>query len=133
MSNSARVAPVLITLDGREIYAGRLRGDGKDTHTMKGNGADMLDKGLDLGEYKKGDYGVLKFVVTADVGYLSAEDFVEVSQARIRWIFSAAKDEAAAPPDTGEIAKNGLYILLILLLLLCVVFYYRYRRLRGNC
>ena len=121
-----------ITLDGRELYAGRLRGDGRDTRTMKVNGADLLYQGLDLGTYEQGGYGVLKFVVTADAGHLTAEDLREVSRANIKWVFYAAKNADEDGPKTGETMRCGLYILLALLLILCAIFYARYRKMRGN-
>ena len=117
-----------ITLDGRALYAGRLRGDGKDTRTMEGNGVDLIGKGLDLGTFKKGDYGVLEFTVTADAGHLSAEDLYESSSAKISWVFYGLKD---APPDdvkTGDNLRRGMYVLLLLLGFLCAVFYIRYRK-----
>jgi hypothetical protein len=123
-----------ITLDGREIYSGRVRGDGGDTRTRKGNGADLLYDGLDLGEFKKGDYGVLRFVITADAGHLSSKDYKVSSEARTRLIFNAVntagKDDRG--PKTGEIVKYGLYFLFLLLIILCLVFYYRLRRMRNR-
>ena len=120
-----------IILDGREFYTGRLRGDGGDTRTMEGNGTDLLRQGLDLGVFGKGEYGVLKFVVTADAGHMSTEDLYEPSTARICWVFHAAKDAVPDPPDTGDMVRYGLYVLLFSLILLCAVLYIRYRNVRG--
>jgi len=120
-----------IILNGREIYAGRLRGDGKDTRTMKGNGIDMLNDKLDLGVYNMGDYGILNFIVTADAGHLATEDFYKASEARIVWTFTAVKDVSPNPPKTGEIIYNTLYVFLLLIIILCAVFYNRYRKLRA--
>ena len=116
-----------ITLDGRELYAGRLRGDGRDTRTMEGNGADLLYQGLELGTYQQGDYGVLKFVVTADAGHLSAEDLREASKASIKWVFYAAKNAEEDGPKTGELVRFGLYILLALLIILCAAILWKGR------
>ena len=124
---------LLLTLDGEEIYAGRLRGDGADTKTMKGNGADLLYEGLALGTFKPGDSAVLRAAVTVDAGHLSTADLTPVSAAKVRWNFEAVKDVEAPPPKTGDIVKYSLYALLFLLMVLCVVFHYRYRKLRGNC
>jgi hypothetical protein len=116
-----------ITLDGREIYSGRVRGDGMDTRTMKGNGADLLYDGLDLGEFKQGDYGILRFVITADGGHLSAEDYKVSSEAKTRFLFNAVNTagKGGTPPKTGENVKYGLYFLLLLLMILCLILRYR--------
>ena len=144
-----------ITLDGREVYAGRLRGDGADTRTMQGNGVNLVTDGLDLGVFEKGDYGVLVFTVTADAGHMSTRDLTESSTANIGWSFSATRDTKVEPtdpvnpmkpepqsitpnpvapkpdaPKTGDVVRGGIYILIISLGVLCVVFYHRYRKLR---
>ena len=119
-----------ITLEGRVLYTGRLRGDGESTRTMEGNGIDLIDEGLDLGVFRKGDYGVLRFVVTADAGHMSAEDLHESSSARITWVFHAVKDAPIDPPKTGDNLRHGMYILLLSLGTLCAVFYNRYRKVR---
>lgn len=117
-----------ITLNGRELYAGRLRGDGEDTYSMQGNGVDLIHDGLDLGLFEKGDYGRLDFVVTADAGFMSAQDLTSASSASIDWVFTAAKNaDTSEGPKTGEAVRNGLYILLLLLVILCAVFYVRYK------
>jgi len=121
-----------ITLDGRELYAGRLRGDGRDTRTMKGNGADLVNQGLDLGEFKKGGYGALQFVVTADAGHMSAQDLTEPSSASINWVFYAVKDAPPDDPKTGDAVRYGSYILLLAIGILCAVFYDRYKKLRKG-
>ena len=121
-----------ITLDGRELYAGRLRGDGGDTRTMKGNGADLINAGLDLGVFKKGDYGALDFVVTADAGHMSTEDLYESSSANIDWVFYAVKDAAPDPPKTGDAVRNSMVILLLALVILSAVFYHRYWQMRRT-
>jgi len=115
-----------ILLDGRVLYAGRLRGDGKNTRTMQGNGVDLINSGLDLGSFPSGGSGKLKFVVTADAGHLSAEDLHESSSANITWVFHAVKaspqdlptfvappattpgkDETTAEPSGEEIILSG--------------------------
>ncbi|MDR2686684.1 MAG: hypothetical protein LBB75_02950 [Oscillospiraceae bacterium] len=119
-----------ITQDGREVYAGRLRGDGKDTHTMKGNGADLVNEGLDLGLFETGGYGSLEFTVTADAAHMSEADLFEPSSANIDWVFVAVKDAAPDPPKTGDAARYGMVILLLALAALIAVFYRRYRQMR---
>ena len=121
-----------ITLDGRELYAGRLRGDGKGTRTMKGNGVDLIRKGLDLGVFGKGGHGTLRFVVTADAAHMSAEDLFSSSSANIGWIFFAAKDAAPDSPQTGDAARCSLVVLLLALLVLSAVFYSRTRQMRKE-
>jgi len=122
-----------ITLDGRVLYTGRLRGDGGDTRTMKGNGIDLINEGLDLGIYRMGDYGTLEFVVTADAGHMSADDLYASSSANIDWVFVAVKDAKTDPPKTGEAFRYSMAVLLLSLLILSAVFYARYRKMRGAC
>jgi len=117
-----------ITLDGRELYAGRLRGDGRNTRRMQGNGVDLVGQGLDLGLYERGDYGVLKFVVTADAGHMSTDDLREQSSARINWVFHAIKDVPPDAPQTGDTARWTMYILLAAAGILSAVFYGRYKK-----
>jgi hypothetical protein len=120
-----------ISLDGTELYSGRLRGDGGDTRGAKGNGVDLINTGVDLGQFKTGDQRVLKFVVKADAGHLSATDLWETSTAKITWVFHAVKNAVPDNPVTGGIARYGLFLLLISLVVLCAVFYMRYRKLKG--
>jgi len=117
-----------ITLDGRALYFGHLRGNGEKTRTMEGNGVDLIGKGLDLGVFKEGDYGILEFTVTADAGHLSAEDLRVSSSARISWVFHAVKDAAPDDAKTGDAARYSMYILLLSLGTLCAVFYIRYKK-----
>jgi len=121
-----------ITLDGRVLYTGRLRGDGGNTRTMQGNGVDLINAGLDLGEFKQGDYGTLDFVVTADAGHLSAKDLSQSSRANIDWVFTAVKDADPDPPPTGDSLRWGLVVVLLALVVLIAVFYDRYRKMRKT-
>ena len=120
-----------IILDGRTYYAGRLRGDGRNTHSMQGNGANLIHPGLDLGVFQKGDYGVLEFVVTTDAGHMTREELSVASSANIDWVFKAVKELPPDAPKTGDALRGGIYILLISLGFLCAVFYKKYRKLRG--
>ena len=122
---------LVITLEGKTLYSGRLRGDGKEACGMPGNGADLIEKGLDLGTYNRGDQKSLKFVIRANTA-LSAGDLAESSSANINWVFHAVKDAPPDPPKTGDAVRNGIYLLLLFILILCAVFYDRYRKLRGN-
>jgi len=120
-----------ISLEGQLLYSGRLRGDGKEAFGMRGNGVDLINRGLDLGVYEKGAQKSLVFVVTANFG-LSAGDLSKVSSANIDWVIHAVKDAPPDPPKTGDALRYGMYILLLATGVLCVVFYDRYKKVRKN-
>ena len=121
-----------ITLEGQTLYSGRLRGDGKKTRTMQGNGVDLIGQGVDLGVYAKGDQKTLHFTVTADAGHMSTADLMEPSSANIDWVIHAIKDAPPDPPKTGDAVRNGMIILLLFIGILCAIFYDRYRNMRRN-
>jgi LPXTG-motif cell wall-anchored protein len=88
-----------LSLDGRQIYDGRVRGD---------EGNDMIRNALELGEYAYGDSGTMVITLTVDK---DMKLFYEKSAADIRWHFYAVKDEPADPPKTGETIRNYLLAL----------------------
>jgi hypothetical protein len=123
-----------VLLNGEPVYEGRLRGDGKPTAVMPGNGVDMIKDGVPLGTYKPGEYSTVTFVVRVDSADLSYERLMEKSVAKIRWNFIAIQTVPVDAPRTGEslfqdlFAHYGLHATALLLLLLLVYVYRRYKK-----
>lgn len=66
-----------LTMDGKTLYDGRMRGDGKPN---------LIDSPLFLGSYRSGDNRALEAVLSTDPDFKVSET---KSTAEIAWIFSA--------------------------------------------
>jgi len=94
-----------LTLDGRIIYGGRLRGNG---------GVDMTTNALDLGTFEGGKESALDIVlkVPADL-----PQKYTVSEALHRWVFTAKQDpeqpkRPGGSPKMGDIVRWVGYVLI---------------------
>jgi hypothetical protein len=125
-----------IDYEGQRLYTGRILGDGGATHTMPGNGSDMINQGIDLGIFRVGDQKSITFSVTVDAGFMSAYDLREVSAATVTWVFYGVNlNGNGKGPDTGDIVSYGLWIAFVVMIVLCAFFYGRYRQIKakGKC
>jgi len=106
-----------LKLDGKTVYSGRCRGD---------DDVNMIENALQLGEYKIGDLRVLDIKLTVDPKMIAYED---ESEAEFKWIFHAYRDSTVKPPNTGDPARIGLYVLSLVISgnLLFLVWYKRKR------
>jgi hypothetical protein len=122
-----------LSLDGRLLYEGRLRGDGVGTFSHAGTGVNMIRDALALGGYNSGDYGKIDLEISLDVEHINYWTLGEKSTAEIRWRFDAVKTAGGMDsPKTGDIVRWGLYALLILLLATAAIVYRRYKKLKGR-
>ena len=89
-----------LTLDGKVLYDGRVRGD---------EGINMILESMDLGTYMSGDQRTLEIKLT--VNPEMKKYYWTASEAFFKWHFYAARDEKSDKPNTGEAAKNSLYVI----------------------
>ena len=109
------IITLTITMDGKTLYHGRLRGD---------EGFDMTQKALELGTYAEGDTQTLEIVLQVGNFDLNVDHFnpqTGKSTADISWQFYAVKDETVKPPLTGVIVKYSLYVFGVLVCLSALV------------
>ncbi len=95
-----------LTLNGQEIYNGRLYGD---------DGVNMITNALALGTYGPGDIKVMHIELNLDET-IPTELLKEKSVAEIRWNFYAIKKADATPPFTGILEENNMLALSLFLL-----------------
>lgn len=88
-----------LTLDGKVLYDGRVRGD---------EGINMIVNALDLGTFQSGQQRTLDIRLT--VSPEMKKYYYTASEAIFRWYFYAARDERQEGPKTGEMVKNSMYI-----------------------
>ena len=115
-------------LDGELIYEGCFLGDGGDTVKFKGNGKEFTDTPLELGFFRPGEQRRLDAELYIDGSQLDYWTLSEPSKTTVYWDFSASFIEDTKPttpgttkkpekpakpgPDTGDVVRTGLYILL---------------------
>jgi hypothetical protein len=102
-----------LTLEGRRLYHGRVRGD---------EDVNMVERALNLGLYASGDSRVMTITLTVAA---DLEAFPVKSRAQIVWHFHAVKNASSDPPKTGQapawpFLKPSLVLLLGAALLLAV-------------
>ena len=90
---------LVLKLDGRTIYTGRVRGNGAPN---------MVDRALDLGTYSVGDRRVLDITLTVDPDIKISE---KKSEADFKWKFYAYRAYNTDPPKTGLIEDDWMYLL----------------------
>ncbi len=110
-----------LTLDGKEIYNGRVYGDA---------GNNMIVNPLPLGQYNHGTMRKLQIELTFDKN-LPKSLFKKKSIAEIRWIFYAFKVTDSTPPKTGEQVNQALYALGLLVIGFSVGLLIKHRRSRS--
>ena len=104
---------LVLKLDGRVIYTGRVRGDGIPN---------MIAQALDLGTYDVGERRTLDITLTVDN---DLQLYEEKSEADFKWEFYAYRASASIPPKTGLLETYWMYLLPIggnLLLFLLLAF-----------
>ena len=93
---------VILTLDGRVLYNGRVRGD---------DGVNMIQNALDLGNYQSGESRVLD--ISMKVNPEMRKYYWKTSEAFFQWNFYAVREVPEDEgPKTGEIIRYGLYALM---------------------
>jgi hypothetical protein len=108
-----------LELNGRTIYAGRVRGD---------EDMNMIENALDLGTYAYGDEREMNITLTVD------EDLpisYKKSASDIQWNFYAVRDALPDPPKTGEDWLSRA-MLLTAVLLVCATIYMLVRKHRNQ-
>ncbi len=90
-----------LAVDGRVLYDGRVRGN---------DGVNMIENALDLGDYTSGQQRELMITLTANPEM--QKFYWTASESLFKWNFFAAQDITEKGPDTGDIIKNSLYVIL---------------------
>jgi hypothetical protein len=94
-----------LSMDGRVIYDGRVRGD---------EGVDMIRQALDLGTLSSGAQKTLN--ITLKVNPEMAKHYWSTSEAHFQWNFNAIQEGKTTDVKTGQIINNVLAGILITIL-----------------
>jgi len=122
-----------LTMDGKTLYEGKIRGDGTSTPSYQGNGFDAIKNALVIGTFDNNDVKKINIELKVDSRAISNEDLAEPSHAEFKWNFYAVKrQETKEGPKTGEIIMYGIYILLGVLLVAAVILLVYRRKLKKQ-